>query len=326
MSEFKAQLHLSPIFVKHLTPKPGFTVVSCSVGHQGEALRLFARSEIVKEVFARVQSAGFASFPISRSGLKYAAFLEVASVRSTYEIELHDLSAAFSFVQLLPEGKTLIAGARCLRFKDGTHELNAWVYDANGLLQNQFLLGDGIQHVQTDKNGNIWVGYFDEGVYGNFGWGGRGNAGPVGAAGLLCFNSNGEKIWEFQPASGTDSISDVYALNVFGNEAWVYYYKDFPLVRIGPDRRLEVWATKTSGARAFAIGNAKVLMFGGYKEKHTAARFLSLGHREAILHQSVALSLTDGGELAKATVIGRGNILHVLTDEVWYQFSTSSLT
>lgn len=288
-------------------------------------LRLFARTELVKEIFARVQSPGFASFPVSHTGGKYAALLEVTSAHSSYEIELSDLAAAFSFVQLLPGGKPLVISSRCQRFRDGTHELNAWIYDANGTLQNQFLLGDGIQHLQADEGGNIWVGYFDEGVYGNFGWGGTGDAAPLGATGLVCFNAQGGKLWEYQPVSGTDFISDVYALNVFAKEVWAYYYTDFPLVRIRWDRNVQAWATKIAGARAFAVGNEKALMFGGYGDHRTSCRVLRLCNTEAVFDQRIALSLPEGGNLADATVTGRGNVLHVFADEIWYQFSTGSL-
>jgi hypothetical protein len=57
---------------------------------------------------------------------------------------------------------------RCRRFPDGSHELSTKIYDAKGKLQREFLLGDGIEHVQIDRRGNIWVGYFDEGVYGKY--------------------------------------------------------------------------------------------------------------------------------------------------------------
>jgi hypothetical protein len=187
------------------------------------------------------------------------------------------------------------------------------------------MLGDGIQYVQADKRGNIWVGYFDEGVYGNFGWGGAGNAAPVGAAGLVCFDTQGQRVWEYQPVSGTDFISDVYALNVFGNEAWAYYYTDFPLVRIGGDWNVEAWTTRVAGGRAFAVGNAKVLMFGGYGDHLTPCRSLSLANDEATVEHSVDLSLSEGGNVADAIVTGRGHILHVFAGGIWYQFSTSSL-
>ncbi len=311
--------------MQQLPLRPGFSAVSCSVGYAGQALRLLVRSALAPQVSPRIQSPGFASFPASHSAEKYDALLEVTDACGRTEIELKGLGEAFPLVQLFPDGKSLVVSSRCRRFKDGTHELNARTYDRSGCIESEFLLGDGIQHLQVDLLGNIWVGYSDEGIYGNYGWFGEGDSAPVGASGLICFSAKGERLWGFQPAPGADFIDDVYALNVFGNEAWAYYYHDLPLVRIKDDRTLETWKTNVSGARAFAVGDGKVLMFGSY-DSRTAATSLDLTNTAARLGPKVILSITHGGELEKSTVIGRGNILHVLTDEVWYQFSASSLT
>ena len=311
--------------MRQLPLRSGFFAACRSIGYGGDAIRLFVRDEVLKQVFARVQSPGFASFPVSRTVGTYSALVEVTNAYGSYEVELRELSTTFSLIQLLPGERILVVSSRCLRFNDGTHELNAGIYDSNGALQSEFLLGDGIQHVQTDKSGNIWVGYFDEGVYGNFGWGGTGNAAPVGAAGLVCFNSEGKKVWEYQSVPGTDVISDVYALNVFGDEAWAYYYTDFPLIRIKGDRRIQAWTTKTSGARAFAVGHTRVLLFGGYRDDSDSCRLLRLTDTEATLEANASLLLTEGGNIREATVIGRGHILHVLADDIWYQYSTAPL-
>ncbi len=177
----------------------------------------------------------------------------------------------------------------------------------------------------NDRKGNIWVGYFDEGVYGNYGWGGAGDAAPVGASGLVCFDARGQKESEYCPVPGLDVISDVYALNVFGDEAWAYYYTDFPLVRIASDRKVTVWTTDTTGARAFAISKGAVLLFGSYSPSRTDCRLLRLGKDHAIVDADISLLLTEGGDLSHANVIGRGSILHVFVGDLWYQFSANSV-
>jgi hypothetical protein len=45
------------------------------------------------------------------------------------------------------------------------------MYDAQGRPSQGEVFGDDIAHVQATDTGEIWVGYFDEGVYGNYGWG-----------------------------------------------------------------------------------------------------------------------------------------------------------
>ena len=75
------------------------------------------------------------------------------------------------------------------------------VYGSDGHVEGAFLMGDGIADVQSDDAGNIWTSYFDEGIFGNNGW----NE-PVGAPGLLCFDSTGRITWHFQPPQGFDSL------------------------------------------------------------------------------------------------------------------------
>ena len=61
---------------------------------------------------------------------------------------------------MLSTGEILVAAMRCSRFTDGSHELNAKVYNQAGEVQREFLLGDGIKHIQADVQGNIRVERF----------------------------------------------------------------------------------------------------------------------------------------------------------------------
>ena len=76
-------------------------------------------------------------------------------------------------------------------------EKNGRVYARNGKFVREILLGDGIKSVQTTEDGVIWTSYFDEGVFGNYGW-----HNPVRAAGLVAWDAAGNKFYEFQPHSG----------------------------------------------------------------------------------------------------------------------------
>ena len=58
---------------------------------------------------------------------------------------------------------------RCRWRRDGP-DRNAVLYDADGQVVSEHVLGDGIGHVLATSTGQVWVGYFDEGIYGNYGW------------------------------------------------------------------------------------------------------------------------------------------------------------
>lgn len=290
-----------------LPPRKGQTTLALAVSGKGEVLRLLVDANIAPALFAGTQSAG-----------EYSAILEISDSYGSQELQLTALNASFPQVQVSPNGEILIVAARCRRFTDGSHELNARVYDTAGNLCREFLLGDGIEHVQIDKNGKIWVGYFDEGVFGNYGWG-HGND-HFGAAGLSCFDSEGRKLWDFQPPSGTDFIADCYALNVSKDGVWAYYYTGFPFVRVDDNWDVKAWNSETSGAREFAVHGKQLLLYGGYGQEKTNCKLLRLENGAAKLAGRVCLTLPPDEDLSVATVIGRDNVLHVLAGVNWYLF------
>ena len=120
---------------------------------QGDAIRLLTRNESAHLPSGRIEQAGSASFPRNRSEHPYDAFLSITNVHSTYEIEIRDLTDTFPLIQLLPDAAVLIVSARCRRSPDGTHDLNARVYDSQGRLREEFLLGHRIKHMQVDRKG-----------------------------------------------------------------------------------------------------------------------------------------------------------------------------
>ncbi|MDW2876131.1 MULTISPECIES: hypothetical protein [Bacillaceae] len=137
--------------------------------------------------------------------------------------ELKNIPLMPTHADLFSDGTLLIVQSRCL--KDGTYvERNARRYNPNGQLIEAFTLGDGINDVQIDETDTIWVSYFDEGIFGNFGW-----DEPMGSAGVVAYTMNGKRLW----GAGDYGIIDCYALNVAGSkEVYFYYYDDFDLVHL----------------------------------------------------------------------------------------------
>ena len=138
-------------------------------------------------------------------------------------VELKDVPLIPTEVDLFSDGTLLIVQGRCL--KEGEYiEKNARRYDRSGRLIDAFTLGDGIQQVQIDETDTIWVSYFDEGIFGNFGW-----DNPMGSDGVVQYTSSGEKVW----GARDFGIVDCYALNVVSSkEIYFYYYDDFHLVKL----------------------------------------------------------------------------------------------
>lgn len=141
-----------------------------------------------------------------------------------FEINFHlnKFNQIFIFLQRTQNG-FLLLGSRCYYIAEGQSEKNAIFTDLNGQILDMFCFGDGISHVIADSHDRITTGYFDEGIYGNYGW----NS-PIGSSGLVSWNLKGKQIWE----NDRYGISDVYVMNIddFDN-IWFYYYTDFQLMK-----------------------------------------------------------------------------------------------
>ena len=125
----------------------------------------------------------------------------------------------YHFVQPVSDGLLLVA-SRC-RCKDDVGELNATVFDGQGGIIREYCLGDGITDAVALADDRIITGYFDEGVFGNYGW-----IEPLGASGLVVWDKAGNITWE-----SDKGICECYAMNVDdGGRLWYYYYTEFDLV------------------------------------------------------------------------------------------------
>jgi hypothetical protein len=116
---------------------------------------------------------------------------------------------------------------------------NAQIVDVSGDVLEAFHAGDGVEDVQTTGSGEIWISYFDEGIF-------RGD--DLGQGGLVCLDDAGRQRFSFnQLATAADlpPIYDCYALNVASDDdVWLHYYDAFQLVHL---HKLE--ATSIDGAR-----------------------------------------------------------------------------
>ena len=181
---------------------------------------------------------------------------------------------------------------------------NAHVADCYGRIIHSFHAGDGIEDVQVTADGKIWCSYFDEGVFSDV---------EMGQSGLVCLDSQGNKLFDYgQIAADSSHIADCYALNVSGNhETWLYYYTDFPLVRISDFKLANHWPRMpVSGSFAFAVAKDQVLFFGSYKERYTLFHVTL----PTLRVQKLAAVTEDGKALNATSAFGRGRHLYLMTD------------
>ena len=241
------------------------------------------------------------------------------------EIALSALPVSHPTLQPMPNGHVLVVGARA-QWRPDDPDRNALLFGPDGDVVASATFGDGIEHVFATTVGDVWVGYFDEGVYGNYGWGGPGPT-PIGACGLIQFGVDLAPEWTF-PSHVNErwgAISDCYALNVTDEATWACYYTDFPIVKM-QESDISWWANAVGGARALVTDGARVALVGGYGSDHSRVEIASLHTDTAMTFASGRLCLPGGAEVPEgAQMFGRGPELHVVVGDVWYRISLDRL-
>lgn len=289
----------------------GDLMVSCSIGPAHELVALWASADDIGAFISDTSPA-----PQARVSIQQATAATV--------VPLAELTIKYPYAQPLPGGRILVVGARARWRKSGA-DRNAVIFDREGRALVEETLGDGIQHAFTTPSGRVWAGYFDEGVYGNLGWGDNGTPAPMGSCGLARFSAKLRPEWRFPGDGAADVIDDCYALNVDGETAWTCYYSDFPIVRIQNDR-VTTWSNEIHGANAMAVAETRVALFGGYQaDRHRLAVGDLIDGRLGITGE-YRVVLPDGGPLPDRTrVEGRGRELHFLTDQDWYRLTVTDI-
>lgn len=213
--EFDKYIDLKKLFAKH-----GITTYTINIGSNG-SIYILAGSEycgINRERF------GVLVLDVDWDDEKL--------ISDTY-YDLGEFDDGYYFVQPIGENILMVKGRA--EYNNGNPEKNAYILTLDGEVINNFCLGDGIQDVYVRPDGMIVTSYFDEGVFGNLGWGDPGSAPPIGSPGLIVWNENGEKI-----LCAKHNIADCYALNVdTNNDIWYYYYDDFKLVKCSGDKEID---------------------------------------------------------------------------------------
>ncbi|MEU6763048.1 hypothetical protein ABZ916_11050 [Streptomyces sp. NPDC046853] len=213
------------------------------------------------------------------------------------ETELSALRARFPLIDALPDGGFVVADARSRR-----SEQHVQVFDALGRESWAFRVGDAVEDMLADRAGQLWVGYFDEGVFGDD---------DLSHPGLRRWSAGGEPLWAYEAAQGASEIWDCYALNVAEEGAWVCAYGDFTLLEVRPDGSVRQRANGTKGATALAVHQGRVTFLGGYRDDRDRLVDAALHHREVRPYASGRLVGPDGAPLGRRRTVSRGPRVYV---------------
>lgn len=287
-------------------------LVALNIGFNGNPLLLFAEKPL------DYTGIGIGGVRFSKAVPKECQNYRLISFEGEHRIELARIQGEkfnIHHVQLLPDSRILLACSRSVYNSPERFEKNGRIYGTSGVFQSEILLGDGIEDVQATENGLIWTGFFDEGIFGNNGW-----DEPVGASGLVAFDTDGNSLYEFEPLAGLRSIDACYALNVpTADEAWCYYYIRFPIVKIQDRRIAGFWHSPVTSAHAFAV-DGDFIMFAGASDMKDSYPLVKLqtDHRAEIIG-NVDFIDENGQPLRSGHTVARGRQLFLIQNNKLYK-------
>ncbi|MDQ6596404.1 hypothetical protein E2K98_30010 [Bacillus salipaludis] len=210
------------------------------------------------------------------------------------EINVPLVKEAFDFAQPLEENWLMVSARTD---EEEGYLRNATLFDIQGNVLKTFSFDDAIQDVQTTKNSDIWVSYFDENM----------------DSGLRCFDKEGLQTFNYhdfviQTGRKVPFIDDCYALNVTSESTIIYYYYDFPLVKLNKTGYEIFPNIPIKGSHAFANLNDFVLFSHGYDDRAVVYLY-SLRDKQRKTFQTVD---QNGEELKYEYAVGRGSKLFLV--------------
>jgi hypothetical protein len=282
-------------------PIDGDELVAASVGPDGAAIALWAAAPDRQRMLARLGSRSASA----KAAARRPVAVRVTGVGRVVSALVHRVR--FPQVQPLPDGAILVASQR-----GGV----AQVFDSDGRPLRQGTLLDGIEHVLATASGHLWVGYFDQGVYGND---------PVAHHGIVRFTSGLDPDWTYPLDTDVGPVDDCYALNVDGEAAWAYYYRSFPIVWIS-DGSLTAWRTEVAGATGLLAAADACALVGGYGLADRDRLVIGqLAHGRCEIIDELRLTLPGGQPMPTASLVCRGPDLHVFIGRSWYRLALDDI-
>lgn len=202
-------------------------------------------------------------------------------------------------------------------YNDGNPNKNGIVIDRGGNVKKYICFGDGILNCIVRKDNSIITSYFDEGIFGNYGW--EYPVTPIGNSGLILWDKDGNILWENKKYD----ISDCYAISLDTKEnLWFYYYTDFNLVKTDFHNNDELYASKLHGSSGFVVNSNldKFLFRGGYGDYNS---FYILSKASGKIKKSSKVKLTfNSNELQISNCsLTRPQMLFMVSQDIYaYEF------
>lgn len=167
----------------------------------------------------------------------------------------------------------------------------------------QIYCGDAIEHLQLDAEGMAWIGYFDEGVFGD---------NELSQRGLVRLGLDGSL-----RSSPREVIDDCYALNVSEDRVLASWYSSFPVIEYTLDmaeqRRL---SRAPHPVKRAAFSDERLLFQEAYKDaQFHLGQWASSGWKH---ERSLTADDLFGRALGRDDrLLARGSCFHLVSEDLW---------
>ncbi len=313
-----------PISVETLAlPGGRGSIVGTSVDSVGNALVLTSNKDDQAKASA-TETRGLGIFPQSRARSNLAFSLSVHSDAGVETINLPAMSITFPHFDLFSDGGCVLVGSRSSWRSKNDFDLNGALVERRTKVAKLVCFGDGIAAVGIDRTDRIWISYFDEGVYGNYGWSHPGPTG-LGAGGINCFDRTGELLWQHNREDATEHIDDCYAMNVSPLGVWFYFYTAFKVARVTEDFSVEYFESPISGSHCFVTDGQRFVFSSQYREPATTFHATNLHKGKLVHRRKISLILPEGINADQIKMTARGDKLHVFSGKKWLVYDLASL-
>lgn len=302
--------------------------IDFQIGPDGELVLLLATSEVAMRASPRTEDgtqAARVDRPYPATALRYDG-------REVVETPLRDIVVGSPCLQPLPGGAWVVVGASAARGAGGPREKpkaylpNAQVFDSAGHCTGMLALGHAPTRVQTTRDGAIWVGYSDVGVFSDDG---------VADVGLARFDVHGRRTWT--PPRGRFDVLEIYALNLASDGVWAIVCDGggrLGVVQVRPDDSVATWTVEQIGGWGVLSDDRRLGIVGGYDRPGNVVTLFEFGRSRSsgdpVLGRPVRARLRepDGRRLPRREfVFARERTLHHIrsADGTWLQVSMNDL-
>ncbi len=297
-----------------LQPPPGFNrLVNASIGPDGLPAAIWSNSSLETEISALTNKASKANIEPRTATEPTPSIPQHALVRHNQDGSPRQTviipCLGEDLIQPMPDDRFLVAFRRSY-LKNGEYEHNARLIDSSGKVVRTGAIGDAIAHLMTDSIGNIWVGYYDEGVFGQ----------SVATAGIIKWSPHLEPVWKFDQ-SGDYQIDDCYTLNVTDGTVIACPYSNFPILVINNGRARIHPTQGPSGPHGLLVHNETAAIVGSYGNYGSMWIGPLIGFTDPVEWH---LLLPDGSAPSEQPIC-RGSKSSLFVQDQWFIFDLADI-